>query len=133
MNSIHIVVPSSLIQFFHIYFLLLHVFSFFFFFFFFLKRYSLLRTLAFNAIFLHSDGLWALPACFYSHYICSLKPSLSIFYVAFLFSLFLPLWLLQSVVAFFQHDHTIPVAGTFFHLPGTELRGFSMTVQSFER
>ena len=77
-----------------------------------------------------------LPACCYSHYISSLQTSLSIFCVAFLFSLFLPLWLLKSVVAFFGfaffHDHKIPVAGLFLHLPGTELRDFSMTVQSIE-
>ena len=116
---------------------LFYTFFFFFFFFFlllFLKRYSLLRTLSLNAIFLHSDCLSTLPAFCYSHYICSLQPSLSIFYVALLFSLFLPLRLLQSVVAvfgfaFFQHDHTIPVAGTLLHLPKTELRGFCMTVQ----
>jgi hypothetical protein len=120
--------------------LLLHVFFVFFFFFSFsfLKRCSLLRTLAFNTIFLHSDDLWAFPASFYSHYICFLQPSLSIYCVAFIFFMFLPLWLLQSVVAFFgfaffHHDHSIPVAGTFFNLPGTELGGFSITVQSIER
>jgi cellulose synthase/poly-beta-1,6-N-acetylglucosamine synthase-like glycosyltransferase len=41
-----------------------------------------------------------------------LQPPPSIFYVIFLFFLFLPLWLLQSVLAFFgfafsQHDHIV--------------------------
>jgi len=55
---------------------------------------------------------------FYLLHLDPLQPPPSIFYVVFLFFLFLTLWLLQYVLAFFglaffQHDHPVLVGGIF--------------------
>ena len=81
-----------------------------------LKDHSPLWTVASNTDFLHSRGSLAISFLFlFPLYLSPLQPHLSICYVVF-FSLFIPLSLLQFVLAFFgfafsQRDHTIPVGG----------------------
>jgi hypothetical protein len=66
----------------------------------------------------HSRRLWQLPACFlFPLYLNHLQLRPSILYVVFLFSIFLPLQLMQSVWVFLgpsylPHDHTILIRGT---------------------
>lgn len=72
------------------------------------------------------DGLWTLDACFlFILNFSSLQPRLSILCVVFLFSFFLPLTLLQFVLAFFcfaffQHNYAISagdILQIWHHIP----------------